>query len=396
MIFKDGYGHFSARVQVKSGALTALPSMVWAAISTVLTISIYYVLLILTKENGEGLPVCFHTSTFGLLYLYTIVEMVVVFIILLVRINFIRFMEIASNRWNFMVSMGISTTTLVGRKVWSSIFALVRQYFFGYLLVIGCGFAFKLPFSVNYLLSLFFIGITLLILMCIVAMALAIFTKQISNARFMMLFSFCLIEFLMVFFKIYHKDVFQIDILVGLFKLNKFSFIVFSALLFIICYAVILLKTVQRVRFQELMPLDVFDIKPLISGDESELFTTDGARHTTIFDTNTLQDPPEYRVPAEKPRTVMYEDGTEGYQYKLLLVISIILAIISGVLLLVAISLPSLLLERIFTETLCNILDSKGSRILLVEMSAVFALFIIIFAILNRTSQKKRLQRYPR
>lgn len=392
MIFKGGYGRFSARFQVRSGSLTLLPSIAWAIISTVMTISVYYVLLILTKDNSDRLPMCFHTSTFGLLYLYTIINIGVIFVILISKINFIRYPEIASNRWNLMASMGISITRLVGRKVCSSIFAITRQYILGYLLVIACGFTFSLPFSINYLLSLFFIGVILLILLCIIAMSLTVYTKQIAGARYMMFLSFLTVECLMVYFQIYHKDMFQIDILVGLFNLKGLSFITFSALVFVLCYAVILLRVKRRIGQQELLPLDIFDIKPMISGNETELFTSEGTRHTTIFDTDSLQYSPENTSAAEKPRSVIYEEGSEGYQYKFLLILSIILCIISGVLCAVAFMLPNFILERLFGETICSILNSKDSRVLASEVTAVFAVLIILFSILNGLNKSKRIR----
>ena len=390
MVFKGGYGRFSARVQVKSGALTILPSLLWAAISSILTISVYYILLILTRDNSDSLPICFQTSVFGLLYIYTIIDIAVVFIILLSRINFIRFQEIASNRWNLMTSMGVPITRLVGRKILSSVIALVRQYGLGFLMVIACGFAFKLPFSANYLVALFFIGSILLILICIIAMTFAIFTKKIATARFMTVLSFCIVEFMMVYFQIYQKNMFRSEIMVGLFKLDELSFLVYCALLFIFCYTTILLRAAKRVRYQELMPLDIYDIRPMISGDETELFTTSGIHHTTIYDTESLQSSPDYRVPAEKPRTVRYEEGSRGYQYKLLLALSSVFCVFSLLLLWVSYLDSNLILERLLGKTVCDILHMSNSKLLLMGLSGVFFILIILFSILNIVSKRRQ------
>ncbi|MCL1830827.1 MAG: hypothetical protein FWG21_05295 [Oscillospiraceae bacterium] len=391
MVFKGGYGRFTARIQVRSGGLRLLPSIAWAVISTVMTISIYYVLLTLAKNNNDSLPLCFSTSSFGLLYLYTMVNVLVLFILLISKINFIRFPEITSNRWNLMASMGIATTRLVGRKVCSSIFAIIRQYLFGYLLVIACGFAFNLPFSINYLLSLFCIGAILLVQMCIIAMSLTIFTKRISGARFLVFLSFIFVEAMMVYFKIYHQDLFQIEILINLFRLNDLSFLTFNAMLFILCYSVILLKAANRTRYQLLQPLDVFDIRPLISGNETELYLSEGSRHTTIFDTDNLQEQSDYRISSERPNTPVRDEGVEGYPFKLLLFLSILLCAVSLVLLVVSLLLPNVLFERVFGENLCSILDSTDSQILLSEIAAVFTVFIILFSILNGNQRRKRL-----
>jgi len=89
MIFKGGYGRYFARTQVISGGLTFFKSVGWALVSSVMTLAAYYGILLLTRQNEDALPMCFHTSVFGLLYLYTVINTVVVFLVLLMNINFL-------------------------------------------------------------------------------------------------------------------------------------------------------------------------------------------------------------------------------------------------------------------------------------------------------------------
>ena len=391
MIFKGGYGRYFARTQVISGGLTFFKSVGWALVSSVMTLAAYYGILLLTRQNEDALPMCFHTSVFGLLYLYTVINTVVIFLVLLININFIRYPEITSNKWNLMTSMGISISKLVMSKVGASVLTLSRQYFIGYLFVIGCGILVKLPFSINYLLALFFAGCILLIFMCIVAQAMSVFTKWINAARIVMLFSFILTQMFMFYFRVYHKDMFQIEILIGWFDVESINMLTVFAVIFVLCYMIILFRAGKRTRQQELMPLSVFDIKPLLAGNAEELYTTEGLRNTTIFDVDELKEVPDYQAPAEKPMAPVQDESTERFRYGLLTGLSVFICLIGTLVLVITLFLPGMvfLLESVFGSSLSSSLMSSDGKIVTGSIAAIFLILSIIFAVLGKREKRR-------
>lgn len=388
MIFKKGYRRFIASKQVKSGGLTLFKSILWAVLSGILTLSAYFGILLITRENSESVPVFFYTTYFGLLYLYTIIDILVIFIILLANIQFICFPEIVTNRWNLMTSMGIPISGLVGSKVTASVLALIRQYFIGFLIILGCGFLFKLPFSVNYLIALFFIGSISLILLSMISMAMMVFSRKISTARNFLFLALLAVLLLFVFFEFFHADMFQVDILVSMFSLEFPSFITVSAGLFVTCYAVILFVARSRSMHQELMPLGVFDIKPLVTGSETELFMTDGMKYTTILDTEILNEEHSERVIVEKP-DIITEDEPIGTPYVLFIIMCSVILAVFAAMMMISVFAPSYasILTRFLGEGLSFGLMTEGGKIVLgVLVAASAALLVILFVLKKRNT----------
>ena len=389
MIYKKGYRRFIASKQIKSGGLTFFRSVVWAAISVILTLSAYFGILLITREDSESVPVFFYTTYFGMLFLYTVIDILVIFIVLLINIQFICFPEIVTNRWNLMTSMGIPISGLVSSKVTASVMALLRQYLIGFLLTLGCGFLIKLPFAVNYLIALFFIGAVSLILLCIISMTIMVFSKKSDMARTFLFIALIAVSSLLVYFRFFHTDMFQVDILVDMFSIKTPSFITVCAGLIIICYAVILVVARSRAMHQELMPLGVFDIKPLVTGSETELFMADGLKYTTIIDTEILNEDNSALI-IEKP-DIIAEDEPAGVPYGLFIVLSVIVFLVFSGVLIISVFVPSMgsLLERFFGEGLYSGLLTEGGRIVLGIMVAASAALFISLCILKSRNKAK-------
>jgi|GEM_PF-3407359 len=389
MIFKSGYRRFVMSKQIKSGGLDFFKSFLWAVISTILTIAAYYGSLLLTRENSDTVPMFFYTSYFGLLYIYTVANFIVIFIVLITNINFIRFPEIANNRWNLLMSMGVPISGLVGSKIASSIFALVREYLLGYLMVIGCGYFFKMPFSINFLLALFFIGVISLILLMMIAMTVTVLLKRNSASRVHLFLSFIAVQAILVYFEFYHDEMFRVEVLIKMFALTIPSFMTFSAMLYVLCYVIILFAARSRSRRQELMPLGLFDIKPLVSGSETELFMNDGMKNTTILDTGILKEEELPRATVVEKPDMYPQDEQAVFPYGLFIFSSAFFFIAFGFLLLVSAVFPQwmTIAERIFGEGMAAGLATSGGIIVLGVLSAVFLFLFIILLVLNKRSR---------
>ncbi len=392
MIFKSGYRRFLASKQIRSGGLTFFKSVIWAVVSTVLTLAAYFGILLLTREDSGSIPQFFYTTYFGLLYLYTIINLAVILVVLLVDIPFVCFPEISTNRWNLMTSMGIPISGLVGSKITSSIYALVRQYLMGYLLVGGCCFLMKLPFSLNYLISLFLIGVIDLILFMMIAMAISVFSKRMSSARSYLFIAFLAVQVLLVYFGFYHNNAFQADVLIRMFSLELPSYLTVSAIVIVACYAVILFVARSRSHYQELMPLGVFDIKPLVTGGETELFMTDGLRHTTILDTDVLKDERAAPPPIVEKPDVSAVDEQVAFPYGLFIIFLLIMAVIFLGILFVAIVVPSIMpkLGVLVGEGLAASLVTAGGKIVTGALAIVALALIMALMALRKISKQKK------
>jgi len=377
--------------QIKSGGLTFMKSLAWSIISTILTVAVYFGSLLLTRENSESVPVFVYTSFFGLLYVYTVANFIVVFMVLFTNINFIRFPEIQTNRWNLLTSMGIPISGLVGSKIVASILALLRQYLMGYLMVIACGFLLKIPYSVNYLITLFLIGAISIFLTVMIALAAAVFFKGNSASRTCLFFAFVFVQSLLVFFEFYHREMYRVDVLVNMFTLSFPSFITFSGLIYILAYALILFVARRRSLHQELMPLGLFDIKPLVCGSETELFLSDGMRNTTILDTGILREEEHARAAVvEKPDMTVVEETTTGFPYVLFISFSLVILFSLSLLLLVSTLLTRFMpfVAKLLGEGMAGGLTTASGLMLLSCLFAVFLCLVIVLLVLKNRNRR--------
>ncbi|GEM_PF-5534232 len=297
MIYGSDYKAYERKEQMRVGGHRFGSDLLLAAVAALLTAALRYVFIALDSSAIEDIiPPFLYSSFFGLAVTYVGVSLVLMTVCLVVNPSLVEFFELSTNRWNLLTMMGISVPGLVTAKLGITLVSMWGYYSLGYLFTICVGFAFNFQFVINYLITAYVVGLTLIFLFITVAMMFGSFTANRIVLRVFVILGFGVDVAVLYFYGIIGGEVEMIAeniaAMTSLAKPN--SFLIVSMVLFLAAYALMMTAASSRSTKYQWESFDESELESLTSGKETELYVGDDIHHTTVFNTiemNSMREP---------------------------------------------------------------------------------------------------------
>ncbi len=240
--FRSSYmqQQFSRKRQISLGVFLGL-----------LSFALYFSLQTLQQSVlSDVVPQLMMASYFSTLYIYLTVALVFNVVFYIMHYEYMTFIEVIRNRWYTLVQMGYHPTRLVMAKLAARILSQAFIYTVGYIATIFLSSFLKFPLVLNYLLSMYIMGLIDIVLVASVSLAASLFMKDVLNARYVV----ALLAVGLVIFKAatrYYSilaDRTLMGDLSNMFDTTQSIFMASSAVLILACVAVCLVRGNQLAR----------------------------------------------------------------------------------------------------------------------------------------------------
>lgn len=150
-----------------------------------LTFAVYFSLQTL-KESviNDVAPYLLLPSYFSTLYIYLLVSLVFNIVLFIVNYEYMTLIEVMQNRWYALVQLGYSPAKLIGGKIVARILAQAGIYTVGYIATIFLSSFLKFPLVLDYIGTMYIMGLVDIVLLAVVSLAVSLFLKDVFNARY--------------------------------------------------------------------------------------------------------------------------------------------------------------------------------------------------------------------
>jgi hypothetical protein len=150
-----------------------------------------YFLLQTVQESviADVVPEIMQPSFFSTLYIYIHMSFFLNIVYFMVYYDYLFFSEIRKNSWYLLVQLRYNPVMMIFSKLFALLTSIVMIYTIGFVFMVLLTFFLKYNFIVSYMPSLYFAGLTDLILLSSFTMVISLYAQNIINARYMTLVS---------------------------------------------------------------------------------------------------------------------------------------------------------------------------------------------------------------
>lgn len=146
----------------------------------------------------DVVPELMNQSYFTVEYTYTIVAVIFFVVYFIVFYQYLTFAEIHKNRWYMLVKMGYDPLTMILAKLAARLYSVFFMYTLGFLVSVGLTAFLKYILVVEYLITLYLSGLFDILIIVFITMALSLYIRTETNARYVTAGSFLLIVLIKV------------------------------------------------------------------------------------------------------------------------------------------------------------------------------------------------------
>jgi len=199
---------------------------------------------------SDVVPQLLMASYFSTLYIYLIVALIFNVIFYILHYEYMTFIEVMRNRWYTLVQLGYHPIRLVMVKLLARIVSQAGIYTVGYISTIFLSSFLKFPLVINYILSLYIMGLIDIVLLASVSLAASLFLKDILNARYvvgMLAIGLVIFKAVTRYYSIL-ADRTLMGSLSNMFDTTQSIFMLASAFIILFCFVVCLVRGNQLAR----------------------------------------------------------------------------------------------------------------------------------------------------
>lgn len=245
MIYKSSYKKYIRRENLQNGGLTFIKRLLWTLCVSALAIAAHLLLrFVLSGSVDAFAPTYMYETLFGNLYIYILFAMLMSLIFLLTNPRSVSFPELYNNRWYLYSRMGLAPASMAKVKLNSTLWAMCGIYAGGYVIVAAFCWLMGIPLVVNYVVSLFLVGLVYILFICLLSMGISVFMKSSALPRVAILLSFVIVQFLLYsggFYSHLQPTVFTIRV-ASLLKFSPSSFLVIFCVAAVLCQLLVALR----------------------------------------------------------------------------------------------------------------------------------------------------------
>ena len=166
-------------------------SILWYGVSiAILSFIIHLVLQALTRSVlSQSVPQFMMPSYFSTISLYVLVAFTMYIVYMIRYFDLLTFAEISANKWYTLAKNGYDPLKMILTKLLIRLKEIVIYYTIGYIVTILLTMLLQYPFIVNYMISLYMVGLVDIIFVTVVTMECSLFITEQRDARYVIVIS---------------------------------------------------------------------------------------------------------------------------------------------------------------------------------------------------------------
>ena len=166
-------------------------SILWYGVSiAILSFIIHLVLQALTRSVlSQSVPQFMMPSYFSTISLYVLVAFIMYIVYMMRYFDLLTFAEISANKWYTLAKNGYDPLKMILTKLLIRLKEIVIYYTIGYIVTILLTMLLQYPFIVNYMISLYMVGLVDIIFVTVVTMECSLFITEQRDARYVIVIS---------------------------------------------------------------------------------------------------------------------------------------------------------------------------------------------------------------
>ncbi len=213
-----------------------------------LTFALYFSLQTL-KESviADVAPYLLLPSFFATLYIYLFVSLVFNVWLFIVNYEYMTLVEVRQNRWYALVQLGYSPARMIASKIAARILAQLGTYTVGYLATLFLTSFLKFPLVLDYLLTMYLMGLVDIVLLALVSLTASLFLRDLYNARYTVgILALCVLgfKFISQYFTIL-SDRTRMNNLANMFDTTQTVYMAVVGGIIVLCIAVCMVRGTQ-------------------------------------------------------------------------------------------------------------------------------------------------------
>lgn len=166
-------------------------SILWYGVSIAfLSFIIHLVLQALTRSVlSQSVPQFMMPSYFSTISLYVLIAFIMYIVYMIRYFDLLTFAEISANKWYTLAKNGYDPLKMILTKLLIRLKEIVIYYTIGYVVTILLTMLLQYPFIVNYMVSLYMVGLVDIIFVTVVTMECSLFITEQRDARYVIVIS---------------------------------------------------------------------------------------------------------------------------------------------------------------------------------------------------------------
>lgn len=189
MIYRDSFFKKELWQTYKQSSLSTNRQFVFGLFIGLAAIALHLVLMTFTDTVLiDAYPYIMQKSFFTTLYTYNFTSLFLIFIYFLIYYHDLTFEEIRKNCWYLLCKMGYKPVLMIFSKIFALLFSLIAIYTTGFAVTAVLTALLKYTFRLDYIPSLYLMGITDLLVLTFILLTSSLFIKRLNIARYFSVF----------------------------------------------------------------------------------------------------------------------------------------------------------------------------------------------------------------
>ena len=257
MIYKISYFSKELRQAYLENKISTKNKAAFALFLGLVSFALYFVAQTLQESVlYDTVPEIMQPSFFSTLYIYIHVALVLNALYFIVYYDTLFFCEIKDNAWYLLAKMGYKPANMIFSKLAAILLSTIFIYTVGFFFTVFMTLFLKYNLIVSYFPALYLSGLFDLVIISIISLALSLFIKTVTNARYFIFFSVFLVIFLKVklgYYAILANRVAMQNVY-NLFDFARSPFLFVAATIILVCFLIPIIKARNISKYYSLFP----------------------------------------------------------------------------------------------------------------------------------------------
>ncbi len=187
MIYRNSYFKKELRQAYTENKAGTNRKVTFALFLGLISFAVYFLLQTVQESVlSDVVPEIMQPSFFSTLYIYIHMSLLLNIVYFVIYYDYLFFSEIRKNSWYLLVQMGYNPVMMIFSKLFALLYSILMIYTIGFVFMILLTFFLKYSLIFAYMPSLYFAGLTDIILLSIFTMMISLYAKNIINAHYLM------------------------------------------------------------------------------------------------------------------------------------------------------------------------------------------------------------------
>lgn len=190
MIYRNNYLRKELRQAYTENKAGTNRKATFALFLGLISFALYFLLQTVQESVlADVVPEIMQPSFFSTLYIYIHMAFLLNIVYFIMYYDYLFFSEIRKNSWYLLVQLRYNPVMMIFSKLFALLISIVMIYTIGFVFMLLLTIFLKYSFILAYMPSLYFAGLTDLLLLSIFTMMISLYAKSLVNARYLILLS---------------------------------------------------------------------------------------------------------------------------------------------------------------------------------------------------------------